>query len=59
MVCVEGMKCWSPSHNLLITLGSKVHMLASTVSSKLLRSMAEVEGFKFQVRVHVIWCKVM
>ncbi|KAL5460508.1 hypothetical protein EMCRGX_G033959 [Ephydatia muelleri] len=28
--------------------GSKVHMLASTVSSKLLKSMAEVEGFQFQ-----------
>lgn len=28
--------------------GKKVHMFASTVSSKFLRSMAEVEGFQFQ-----------
>ncbi len=31
------------------TTGSKVHMIASTVSSKLLRSMAAVEGFQFEV----------
>ena len=32
--------------------GSKVHMLASTVSSKFLKSLAEIEGFQFQVRSH-------
>ena len=34
---------------LLLLLGSKVYMIASTVSSKLLRSMAEIEGFQFRV----------
>lgn len=30
-------------------LGSNVYMLASTVSSKFIRAMAEVEGFQFMV----------
>lgn len=29
--------------------GSKVHMLASTVSSKFIQSMGNVEGFQFEV----------
>ena len=32
-----------------ILIGSKVHMLASTVSSKFLGALAEVEGFQFEV----------
>ena len=32
-----------------VLIGSKVHMLASTVSSKFLGALAEVEGFQFEV----------
>ena len=32
-----------------LLIGSKVHMLASTVSSKFLGALAEVEGFQFEV----------
>ena len=34
-------------------------MLASTVSSKLLKSMAEVEGFQFQVNPNQTNCIVV
>ncbi len=31
-----------------------MHMLASTVSSKFIGSLAEVEGFHFEVGLHLI-----
>ena len=44
------------SSSFFFDAGSKVHMIASTVSSKLLRSMAEVEGFQFEVSSNFVQC---
>ena len=43
-VCVSVVRCI-----LLLLTGARVHMLASTVSSKFLQRMASIEGFHFEV----------
>ncbi len=42
----------------VLTVGSKVYMLASTVSSKFTRSLAKEEGFNFEVTLHFSHCSL-